>query len=225
MVENSFTGKFINRTMGKLKKGITSIIKMAMEPIMRLATLNQCMEASTFPCIKSGTKETHYGCWNHKGNGPHQMQAENSLVNQEKQTGNLCLQKRNLSAKSVENSLLQRIQAQTDFVQISANLHGEGKAALMMFIEYAGNAAKNSQSTNTLKCDSVRVSAGVKVLDVQKSGKSDVWCMTVPETKSFVLSNGSVVHNSRYAVMSTRHAYTEPVAKRQSFKVVGARNW
>ena len=30
---------------------------------------------------------------------------------------------------------------------------------------------------------------------------------------------------TRYAVMSTRHAYTEPVAKRQSFKVVGARNW
>ena len=40
------------------------------------------------------------------------------------------------------------------------------------------------------------------VLNVTPAGRSDVYCLTVPETEAFCLGNGAIVHNCRYLVLS-----------------------
>jgi hypothetical protein len=75
-------------------------------------------------------------------------------------------------------------------------------------------APLNSKPTNTQKSRHVRSLAGalqaqsraLVCLSVSEAGKTDVYCLTVPDTGNFVLANGAIVSNcadrDRYACMS-----------------------
>jgi hypothetical protein len=58
-----------------------------------------------------------------------------------------------------------------------------------------------------------RASALLNVLSVEEAGKSDVYCLTVPGTSAFCLSNGAVVHNTRYLIVSGRDRMRQAPAK------------
>lgn len=53
----------------------------------------------------------------------------------------------------------------------------------------------------------------LSVLRIESAGRSDVFCMEVPDFHAFAIANGAVVHNcaSRYALMMKRKAKTRPI--------------
>jgi hypothetical protein len=75
----------------------------------------------------------------------------------------------------------------------------------------------NLRSTDTQKQRHAQSFALTKVCRVQSASKSDVYCLTVPETEAFAVESGVVVHNCmdalRYAVMKIELATTRPVKR------------
>lgn len=53
----------------------------------------------------------------------------------------------------------------------------------------------------------------LSVLRIESAGRSDVFCMEVPDFHAFAIANGAVVHNcaTRYALMMKRKAKTRPI--------------
>jgi len=72
----------------------------------------------------------------------------------------------------------------------------------------------NLRSTDTQKQRHAQSFALTKVCRVQSASKSDVYCLTVPETEAFAVESGVVVHNCmdalRYGILKINTAITRP---------------
>lgn len=53
-----------------------------------------------------------------------------------------------------------------------------------------------------------------RCVSVESAGRSDVYCLTVPETAAFAVAEGVIVHNClRYGVKGLALAKTQPVQR------------
>lgn len=211
--------------MARYLKSTTSTIKTAIQKIMPSKTLNAFFARSTFQIIKKDTQDRQYGLMKRKRNGESLKKAKNSSVIQELRTRILCSMQK--SQKTVSNAVMNlRLNplARIDFALVSVNQNGveiPGSITLKESVD----AEKNSSQINTVKQSHALEAAALKVVAVEKSGKSDVWCMSVPETEAFSLSNGAIVHNCRYAAQSIRFAATQPTPIVRKSKRKGIKNW
>ena len=102
----------------------------------------------------------------------------------------------------------------TGFAPTSASQRGEGRQASITKQGAARFVRPNLRSTDTQKQRHAQNCALTKVCRVQSASKSDVYCLTVPETEAFAVESGAVVHNCmdalRYGVMKISLAVTRP---------------
>jgi len=134
-----------------------------------------------------------------------------------KTTSTSCIRLLITFVNSVAHLFSQIKSSLTGFALTSANLRGAGHQALTTRQGVAAFVRPNLKLTGTRKQKHAQGRVLTKVCRVQSASKSDVYCLTVPETEAFAVESGVVVHNCmdalRYAVMKIDLAMTRPVKR------------
>jgi len=109
------------------------------------------------------------------------------------------------------------IEASTGSAPIAARPNGGKRRGWMTRFVSALSARRSSRPTSIPASKHAAASAVVRCLGVSDAGRSDVYCLTVPETAAFAVEGGVVVHNcmdaTRYLVMGLQHATTRPIER------------
>lgn len=224
-VKHFFIGIYGLALMERYLRSTISTIKTAIQKITQSKTLSVFSAQHTYQTTKKDTTESLHGYMLHKRGGENHQKGGDFLERQDLKTPIICLrQKLRNCASNVIASLQQKTPGLTDFALTSVNRSGAGVLDSMMLKESVG-AEKRSPQTNTAKQNPAQERAGLKVVGVEKSGRSDVWCMSVPKTEAFALSNGAIAHNCRYASQSIRFAKTRPAPIVRKSRRKGYTNW
>lgn len=205
------TETYGSSTGGKFLRSITSII-CADWPTTKLKISNACLEGSIFRIIRKamgGDSQQKQGL--PKLYGSLQRKEKNSIGKWAFSMRRISIKEKNLIADSAERNSSLPSTAATNSAPTHAGQHGAEPVALMMSRAIASSAEQNFASTSITSRSIVRESAGLRVLSVREETSSTVYCLTVPETECFALSNGVIVHNCRYGFVSRRYATTKPV--------------
>lgn len=129
------------------------------------------------------------------------------------------------SVSSAVPSSRPRIEASTDSAPITARPSGGKMQGWMTRLASALSAARHSPLTNMPASRHAAGNAVVHCLGVSDAGRSDVYCLTVPETAAFAVEGGTVVHNcmdaTRYLVMKLHLATTRPVDTLKTGAITG----
>jgi len=110
------------------------------------------------------------------------------------------------SASSAPPLSSPRHEAATGSAATAASQNGADGPGSTMSTACAPNAQPVSASTATARPSPAAGPALRRCLSVRDAGRSDVYCLTVPETQAFAVENGVVVHNcmdaTRYLIAS-----------------------
>jgi hypothetical protein len=131
-----------------------------------------------------------------------------------KTTSTSCIRLLITFVNSVAHLFSQIKSSLTGFALTSANLRGAGHQALTTRQGVAAFVRPNLKLTGTRKQKHAQGRVLTKVCRVQSASKSDVYCLTVPETEAFAVESGVVVHNCmdalRYGILKINTAITRP---------------
>lgn len=212
-----FTGLFGRPFTGPFPMGTMSTTRTATGPTTPLETFNSFLGTiiSSITGLKAGPgrNNTSQRPGSRRPSGMGARKAGHGIVSTMRKAVLACMP---VFPRPVSNAGAHSMPCRTTagFVPMPASPLGGGLPDWTTRTGFAWVAARHSPRTNTGKCNravgnadtaSARTNA-VECLRIEVAGKSDVYCLTVPDGEAFTLASGIVVHNCadslRYGCMA-----------------------
>lgn len=212
---------------GRIRQGyvyhpaITYTIRMATRPTIGQTTLSLSVQQGT--CLtttkvcQSSSRKQHL---KQQRSGTAVSKGRTGIISTTSTTPKNFTRRPSLIASSVAKVLRRKLMGKTSSAPTAASQQQGGRAALITWFASAQCAIQNLWLTSIQKRKRANVSVQPFCVSVEEAGRSDVYCLTVPETQSFAVQNGYVVHNCmdamRYVVMGCEHAQVQPANKHRN---------
>jgi len=181
---------------GKFQKVIMSIIKMVIIQTTRLQIYSLNLIRNIFLVIpKEFQNRSRLRLLMLQNDGTVAVLGKNGTRNIIEKSLTNFTENKILNANSVELNTKRKSLEKIDSALINVKRRIDMGRVSMMKPDPAFSAENLSRLTNTQKDETVQSSAVLNPVAITEGGRSDVYCLNVPNTRTFIVENGIISHN------------------------------